>query len=81
MLEKNGEQKLFLGDEQEKYTTNKVLFEYIKKHLKISTNNRISDYSILGKETENDAIFVYIEIENIKECYLLELEFKLIQIF
>jgi len=40
---------------------------YIKSKLKISINDRVTEYTFLGKEYDEDIVQCYIEIENIKQ--------------
>jgi hypothetical protein len=44
--------------------TQKILADYLKKRLAININKKKSDYTLIGFEREEEAVWIYIEIKN-----------------
>ena len=74
MLEKNGQEKLFLGDSIEKENADEILYKYIKEHLNIYPNQVEEKYKILGKETVNDAVYIFLEIPIIEKVESIKVQ-------
>lgn len=90
-LENAGHRHLFLGEERENPETDKYLYEYLKKALHFRVNDKEADYKFVGKETDQAAVWIYLEISDVEdlksvgvECNLLtevlETQSNLIQI-
>ncbi len=60
---------------------NKVLKDYLQKHLLIKINDQTTAYELLGFEKEQEAIWMYIEVKNCPEPKKLELENTLLYDF
>ncbi len=46
----------------------KLLLKYMQATLKISINNQLLNYTIIGYERKKDACWVYLEIPAVKTC-------------
>lgn len=64
--------ELYLGEEKEHASSEKYITDYIHTHLQISVNDVQKKYTFVGKEVEQDAIWVYFEIPNISGVTNLE---------
>ena len=50
---------------KDKAETEKLLFDYISKHLKIKLNGKPQTFTFIGYEKEEEAIWSYLEIKNV----------------
>lgn len=64
--------ELYLGEEKEHASSNQYITTYINAHLGIKVNDQERNYAFVGKEVEEDAIWVYFEIPNISSVTSLE---------
>jgi hypothetical protein len=64
-LGKNYKSKINLSNPKDKASTDKWINGYIKKHLTIKADNREANFSFLGFEKEDEAIYCYFEVSNI----------------
>jgi hypothetical protein len=64
-LEKNYKSKVDLSNPKDKASTDKWINDYIKKHLSIKADNKEANFSYLGFEKEDEAIYSYFEVSNI----------------
>jgi hypothetical protein len=55
-------------------TTEKLISEYVTKHLSIKLDGKIQKLNFLGFEREDPAIICYIEIENTKKFKIIEIK-------
>lgn len=62
-LKKIHKRPIDLINPKDKEATTKLLFEYLKEHLKLKVNNKIDNYKLIGFEHEAEAIWMYIEFE------------------
>jgi hypothetical protein len=53
-------------------TTDKLVAEYLKKHLRIKLDGKLQKLNYLGHEVEDAALICYIEIEGVKKVKSLE---------
>lgn len=67
ILEKNYKTKVDLTHTPDaaKANTNKIVSDYIVKHLQIKADGKPVSLSYLGFEIDNDAVAVYLEVDNI----------------
>jgi hypothetical protein len=56
-----------LTEEKESENVDAYIEKYFKQKLKISLNSKESAYKFLGKTYENDILYFYFEIENVKD--------------
>jgi hypothetical protein len=64
-LEKNYKSKVDLSNPKDKTSTDKWINNYIKKHLSIKADNREVNFSYLGFEKEDEAIYSYFQVDNV----------------
>lgn len=62
----------------EKGTNMKYLQQYFFKHFKLSSENKIISYSLLGYEKEHDVIYVFLEATNVQSIRQLQIETDLL---
>jgi len=72
-LENEGKPKLNLGEKNEANNSQKYLLDYLESHFEIYVNDKRIQYKYLGKEVEEDAIWIYLESENIEQVDELEI--------
>lgn len=77
-LEKEGATKIYLGEEKENPATNKLIFNYLKSHLSLKVNGEKVAFKFIGKEMETDAVWTYLEIDNISELNEIEVNCTLL---
>ena len=64
-LEKNYKTKVDLSTPKDKASADKWINEYIKKHLFIKADGKDVNFSYLGFEKEDEAIYSYFQVDNI----------------
>jgi hypothetical protein len=74
ILEKNYKTKVDLTHPAaaEKATIDKIVSDYIKKHLQLKADGKQVTLSYLGYEIDNDAAAVYLEVDNIPSVKKVE---------
>lgn len=77
-LENEGKRKLYLGEKKENPKTDEYIYDYLKTQLVFAINNKKDNFSFIGKEMENDVLWIYLEIENVNHLNKLEVECKLL---
>ncbi len=68
------ELKLRLNTDKEHENTDAYLNDYLQKHFRIKINGKAYKGVFLGKEYETDAVWLYVEIENIKSLKDITIE-------
>ena len=65
-LENNNSEKLRIGTIEENKSVNKIITNYFINHLRIFTNDKLSQIKWVGKEIDNNLhdIYLYFEIPN-----------------
>lgn len=72
LRKENGNEDLdIVEDSLLAHTTNRL---YMRKNFKLTVNGSPKEYNYLGGETENDVMWCYLEIENLKELKKIELK-------
>jgi len=61
-----------LGTEKEPPEADSILFNYIKKNFRIKVDGMLHKPVYIGKEAEQDVIWCYVEIENIRSLSEIE---------
>jgi len=61
-MNRNGYGALYLGEENEIATADSLIGEYIKTKFSIGNGEVNFDYNILGKQHENEDLYVFIEV-------------------
>ncbi len=60
-------------------TTEKLLFEYVAKHLNVKLDGKLQKLTFIAMENEDPALICYIEIENVKKFKTIEVRNNIIQ--
>lgn len=63
---------LYLGEENENPKSDEYIFNYLKKNLSFEVNGKKADYSYIGKEMEDDAVWCFVQINNVTKLNQLE---------
>ena len=50
---------------KDKAETEKLLFDYISKHLQIKVNGKLQNLVFIGYEKEEEAVWTYLEVKNV----------------
>lgn len=66
------EPELDLIEPKNGLTTEKLVNEYVAKHISIKLDGKLQKLNFLGMEREDPALICYIEIENIKKFKTIE---------
>ena len=72
-LEKNYKSKVDLSGPKDKASVDKWINDYIKKHLSIKADNKEVNFSYLGFEKEDEAIYSYFQVDNIKSVKKIDI--------
>ncbi len=73
-LENEGAKKIFLGEKKENPETDRFIFEYLNKNLKLKVNDQLLELTFIGKEIETDVVWSYFEVEGISEFNKIEVD-------
>ena len=73
-LEKQGAPKLFLGSEKEHSDSDQHIIRYIKKQFQLSLNGETRTPDYIGKESELDVLWLYLELSNVQDIKTLEVK-------
>jgi hypothetical protein len=73
-LENQFELPLELATKNENKQANQYLETYIREQFKINLNQREESYTYLGKEYEDDVVYIYLEIENVDDINTVEVQ-------
>ena len=65
ILRKNYKTKVDLSDEKLKEAMDKLVSDYVIKHLSLRVNDKAFNLSYLGFEIDHEAVNCYLQIENI----------------
>lgn len=66
-LEKQGNNRLFLGEENENPGTNDFIMEYLQKVMQFTVNGQAVKYNFIGREIEDGAVWSYLEIPGVSD--------------
>jgi len=66
------EDELDLIEPKNGLTTEKMVSDYVLKHLSVKLDGKIQKLKFLGMELEDPALICYIEIENVKKFKTIE---------
>jgi hypothetical protein len=64
-LEKNYKTKVDLINPPDKPAMDKLVSDYIRKHLSIKADNKVSNLSYVGFEKEEEAVYSYFQVDNV----------------
>jgi hypothetical protein len=79
-LKKSTGKKIDLLNEKNKAESEKILFDYIQKRLLVKVNGKAANYTFIGFEKEEDAIWTYMECKSEKPKQL-DIDVKLLYEF
>jgi len=74
VLENQFEVPLELATKNESDKANQYLETYINQKFKISLNQQKQSYVYLGKEYEDDLVYIFLEIENVDDINAIEVQ-------
>ena len=77
-LANDGHKNLYIGTEKETTDVDIWITEYLTEHFKLTTDGSLAELNFLGKETENDAIWCYLESKPIEQIDKLNVEATLL---
>jgi hypothetical protein len=77
-LEKNGRNKIYLGEKIENQETDTYILEYLKNRLSFKVNQKNVEYTFIGKELEDGVVWIYLEIKNVNQLLTFEVESRIL---
>lgn len=72
-LQNRYDKNIKLIEERESENVDAYIKKYFNQKLKIALNSKETTYKFLGKKYENDILYFYFEIENVKDIKHLEI--------
>jgi uncharacterized protein DUF6702 len=72
-LEKNYKTKVDLVNPPDKPAMDKLVSDYIKKHLSIRADGKTVSFSYVGFEKEDEAVYSYFQVDNIPSVKKIDL--------
>lgn len=67
LLRKRYDKSITLEKSKNEDQIDTYIGEYLATKVKISINNKLSNFAFLGKEYEDDIVFCYLEINNVSD--------------
>ncbi|WP_321373070.1 DUF6702 family protein [uncultured Draconibacterium sp.] len=64
-LSEEGHDKIYIGEERENIRTDEYIFNYLTDKIRFSVNEKEVQAHFVGKETEKDVVWTYLEINDI----------------
>lgn len=64
---------LYLGENKENPKSDEYIFNYLQNNLLFKVNEKKVEYTYIGKEMEDDALWCFIQINNVMELNQLEI--------
>jgi len=74
ILEKNYKTKADLTHPKDKNAADKMVSDYINRHLQLKADNQPMNLSYLGFEIDHDAVYAYLQVENIVSVKKIEVD-------
>src|SRR5438046_2746869 len=65
ILEKNYKTKVDLVNPPDKTAMDKLVSDYIKKHLSVKADNKAANLSYVGFEKQDEAVYSYFQVDNV----------------
>lgn len=62
-----------LYTEKEPKDSDKYFEDYVKKHFKVSLEDKEMNYNYIGKKYEGDVVFIYLEIEHVDDVKTIQI--------
>jgi hypothetical protein len=73
-IEKENNLRIDILKPQNKELINDLIAKYLKKHIQIKVNGKITSLKYLGYEIQEEAIWCYLEANNINKVNLIEVD-------
>ena len=74
VLETRTELPMELATKNEHENSDRYLEAYVRGKFKVDINGLAQNYIYLGKEYEHDIVYIYLEIENVKEINTIQVQ-------
>jgi hypothetical protein len=74
VLENRSELPMELATKSEHKKSGYYLESYVRQKFKVSIDEKQQTYTYLGKEYENDLVYIYLEIENVDQINKIEVQ-------
>ena len=71
-LENRKLKDLHLGEKQENPKTDEIVFNYLKEKLSVRTDDKTCNFSFVGKEIEDNAVWCYLEVTEVSPFKKIE---------
>ena len=77
-LQNAGRTKIYIGEKKEDPRTDEYILEYLKSNYQFAVNGQNSSLQFIGKELENDVVWIYLEIENVADLKSIDVNCSLL---
>lgn len=78
ILKKNYKQSIDLINTKDKESTKKIITDYISKHFTLKLNGELKNFTVIGYEREEEAVFTYIEFKNCEPAKTIDVDISLL---
>ncbi len=65
-LKKYGHTKMFIGDDKESPKVDTLIQQYLLKNFSLEVNGKEREYAYLGKQVEDEELFLFIEMRDVE---------------
>ncbi len=72
LMESGEQEKLFLGETNEKPQTDEAVVAYLDNNFEIEVNGKIADWTYMGKDASIEAVWSFLLVENVKKVKSIE---------
>jgi len=72
-LEQQAKTKIDLSDQKEKSNTDKLIADYIPRHLQLKVDGRAVNMQFIGSEKENEATWSYFQVNQVSSLKKIEI--------
>lgn len=77
-LKDEGTGALYFGEPREHEKADEYVHNYLKNHLSITVNKKAKNFTYIGKEMDNDALWVYMEVPKVGRLKTLTLDNRIL---
>src|SRR5215213_9781628 len=81
VLETNYKASLNIGSQKDKTNFDKLIPDYMAKHLLLAADGKALKLSYVGYELEKESVYCYLEVENISSLKKLDITNSILQDF
>jgi hypothetical protein len=78
VLEKTSHSKIDLSDGKSKTANDKLIADYVEKHLQLKVDGRLVSMHFIGSEKEEDGTWSYFQVDNIPSVKKLDINNNLL---